>query len=101
MRQFFYVATSSKMLSWLFGSSEEKVTVQLVPEGSAKSLPGFHHGSLTLIACKGDTFGKLMTNFNTYRGPDSQVTKLFSLSGTEIPFSTIITAPAICFVRKI
>jgi hypothetical protein len=101
MCHFFYIASSSKMFSWLFGSSAEKVTIQLVPEGSAKSLPGFHHGGLTLIANKGDTFGKMMDNFNSYRGPDSQVTKLFSQSGAEIPFSTVITGPAVCLVRKI
>lgn len=89
------------MLSWLFGSSSEKVTIQLVPEGAAKSLPGFHNGGLTLIATKGDTFGIIMDNFNTYRGPDSQITKLFSQDGMEIPFTTVITAPAICFVRKV
>ena len=91
----------AKMFSWLFGSQPEKVTIQLVPEGAAKSLPGFHHGGLTLIANKGDTFGKIMDNFNSYRGPDCQVNKLFGQDGAEIPFSTVITAPVICLVRKI
>jgi len=99
--QFFYTASSSKMWSWLFGSVEEKVTIQLVPEGAAKTLPGFHHGGLTLIASKGDTFGKLLDNFNAYRGPDSQITRLFTQTDAEIPRSTVITAPAICLVKKV
>jgi hypothetical protein len=89
------------MWSWLFGSPPEKVTIQLVPEGAAKSLPGFHHGGLTLIANKGDSFGQLMENFNAYRGPDVQVNALFGQDGRSIPFSTVITAPAICLVKKI
>ena len=89
------------MLSWLFGGAQEKVTIQLVPEGAAKSLPGFHHGGLTLIANKGDTFGKLLDNFNAYRGPDNQITRLFGQDSAEIPYSTVITGPAICVVKKV
>ena len=99
--QFFYVASSIKMLSWLFGAPQEKVTIQIIPEGAAKSLPGFHNGGLTLIATKGTTFGKLMDNFNAYRGPDSQIQKLFGQDGTEIPFSTVITAPVVAYVKKV
>ena len=90
------------MWQWLFGSTPERVTVQLIPEGtSAQALPGFHHGSLTLIATKGTTFEQLLENFNAYRGPDSQIFKLFSQDGTEIPLRTVITAPVICLVKKI
>jgi hypothetical protein len=89
------------MWAWLFGSTPERLTVQLVPDASAKSLPGFQHGGLTLIANKGDTFQKLMDNFNTYRGPDSQIHKLYAQDGQEIPFSAVINAPVICIVKKI
>jgi hypothetical protein len=90
------------ILSWLTpGAKPELVTIQLVPEGSARDLPGFHHGGLTLVAAKGSTFGQLLENFNTYRGPDSQIHKLFSQDGAEIPLRTVITMPAICVVKKI
>ncbi len=79
----------------------EKVTVQLVPDEGAKSLPGFHHGGLTLIATKGHTFAQVLDNFNAYRGPDSQILKLFTQNGLEIPLKTVITHPVICGVRKI
>ena len=79
----------------------ELVTIQLVPEGRAHDLPGFHRGSLTLVAAKGSTFNQLLDNFNAYRGPDSQILKLFTQDGSEIPLRTTITAPAICLVKKI
>ena len=79
----------------------EKVTVQLVAEGDGRMLPGFHHGGLTLIANKGDTFEKVLYNFNAYRGPDSQISKLFAQDGTEVPLRTVIEGPVRCFVSKI
>lgn len=89
------------MLSWLFGAPTSKVTIQIIPEGDAKSLPGFHNGGLTLIATTGTTFETLMYNFNAYRGPDSQIKKLFGQDGAEIPFSTVITAPVIVYMKKV
>jgi hypothetical protein len=85
-----------------FGSGKsEKVTVQLVAEADGRTLPGFHHGGLTLIANKGDTFEKILYNFNAYRGPDSQIKKLFTQDGVEVPLQSVINAPVRVFVRKI
>lgn len=89
------------MWQWLFGSPPERLTVQLIPDNDARSLPGFHHGALTLIASKGTTFESLLANFNSYRGPDSQIKKLFTFDGAEIPLRTVITEPAVCRIRKI
>ena len=89
------------IFSWISPIKPEMVTIQLVPEGRARELPGFHHGGLTLIAIKGNTFEQLLENFNAYRGPDSQIHKLFTQDGAEIPSNTLITAPAICMVKKI
>jgi hypothetical protein len=95
-------------MSWilsLFGvgtTGNEKITVQLIPEGSAaQALPGFHRGGLTLIATKGTTFERLLENFNAYRGPDSQISQLFTQGGEQIPLRTVITEPVVCKVRKI
>ena len=93
-------------MSWLLdilgiSAPAEKVTIQLIPDEEAKSLPGFHHGGLTLVVNKGSTFKDLLDNFNAYRGPDSQILKLFSRDGSEIPLRAIITDPAICLVKKI
>ena len=85
-----------------FGSGKtEKVTVQLVAEGDARTLPGFHHGGLTLIANKGDTFEKILYNFNAYRGPDSQISALYTADGVAMPPHAVLTAPVRVFVRKI
>lgn len=89
------------MFSWLFGSVPERVTVQIIPDNSARTLPGFREGGLTLIAEKGTTFQKLMDKFNTYRGPDNQIHNLFTLDGDSIPFSTVITQPVICVLKKV
>lgn len=93
-------------MSWLLnlfglGGKVEKFTIQLVPDESAKSLPGFHQGALTLVALKGTTFAAVLDNFNAYRGPDSQISKLYSQSGAEIHLKTVITGSVICGVRKI
>ena len=91
------------MFNWIVSwfQSAEPVTIQLVAEGGARELPGFHHGGLTLVANKGTTFRQLLANFNAYRGPDSQITKLFSRDGSMIPLETVIAGPAICLVKKI
>jgi hypothetical protein len=90
------------MFDWLFWFAPqqvEKIQVQLIPEGGATGLPGFHGGGLTLIANRGDTLQKVMDNFNTYRGPDSAIRKLYTRDGSPIPFSTVLSGPITCVVR--
>ena len=90
------------MFDWLFWftpQQTEKIQVQLLPEGRASTLPGFHGGSLTLIASRGDTLQKVMDNFNAYRGPDSVIRQLYTRDGERIPYSTVLTGPIICIVR--
>ena len=91
------------MLGWLFGiqNSEKRIKVHLTPDSSGRSLPGFAHGGLDLDARVGETLSAVMERFNTYRGPDSQITKLYSMGGAEIPFSTRLTDSIICVIRKI
>ncbi len=87
-------------MSWLFGVSSE-IQLILRPEKSAIGLPGFPTSSdLILVANSGETVSVVMDRFNTYRGPDSQITKLFDNSGTEIPFSTILKQNLVAYVRK-
>jgi len=82
--------------SLFFNQKPQRVTVQLL---GPKDLPGFQHGGLTLIANKGDTFSKLLGNFNAYRGPDSQIPALYTQDGDSIPPSTVIVEPVVCVVR--
>lgn len=91
------------MFDWLFWfavGSPEKIQVQLIPEGDASTLAGFHGGALTLIANRGDTLQKVMDNFNAYRGPDSVIHRLYTRDASPIPYSTVLTGPIICIVRN-
>jgi len=86
------------MLSWItsffssFGASPQQVTLILMPDEKAKKYAGFHSGeSLKLTGTVGETVGQLMDRFNTYRGPNEQITELTQLNGDRLPFSTVLT----------
>lgn len=83
------------MLSWftsLFSSAPEKITLILMPDSKGKTYAGFHSGeSLKLVGDAGVTVGELMDKFNTYRGPDEQITELWQLNGDRLPFTTVLT----------
>lgn len=75
-------------MNWLFGSSEGG-TLILQPDESGKSYAGFQSGeSLTLTAKSTDTVETVMANLNAYRSPDQQITQLWTVGGTPLPFST-------------
>ena len=80
------------------GIAESKtVTLKLVPE---TKVPGFLSGiPLTLVAKTGDTVGTIMERFNTYRGPEAQITKLYTLEGDLLDFSTIIYDNLVAVIR--
>ena len=80
------------------GAAESKtVTLKLIPE---RSIPGFKSGnSLTLVAKTGDTVGLIMDRFNTYRGPDEQITSLYTPEGSLLDFSTVIYDNMVAVIR--
>jgi hypothetical protein len=90
------------MLSWftsLFSSTPAKITLILMPNESGKKYAGFHSGeSLKLVGDAGVTVGELMDKFNTYRGPDEQITELWQLNGNKLLFSTVLTEDRRAFV---
>ena len=87
------------MMSWLFGSSKE-IKLILQPDHSAKILPGFKFGDpLHLTGIYGDSVGTIMDRFNAYRAPDSQITKLWNLDGSPLPFSTCLTDSITAIVK--
>jgi hypothetical protein len=80
-------------MNWLFGASGSLV---LKPDETGKSFAGFHSGqSLTLTAKSSDTIETVMTNFNAYRSPDQQITKLWTEGGTPLAFSTPLSGTTI------
>ena len=74
-------------MDWLFGSSSVTLTIQ--PTGGGLKLPGFQNGALTLTCKRGETIQIVMDRFNTYRGPDNQVSVLW-LHGETLPFSHVL-----------
>lgn len=80
-----------------WSSHEESFTITLVADPSApRDLPGFQtNRSLDLDVRGGETLGTVIERLNTYRGPDAQITELFSpLTGERVPFSTVLSGPA-------
>ena len=102
---FFFHFIQSSMYSWLLSlfniAPVEMIDIQLVPDINAQQLPGFRGGPLTLSVAKGSTLQELLDNFNKYRGPDSQIHKLFSRNGDTMILSEKITVPKLCVVKKI
>lgn len=80
--------------------SPKTITLTLEPDESGKKLAGFHSGkSLSIQAKVGESVQAVMDRFNTYRGPDSQIRRLWSASGTTISFSTILSSNMNAVVR--
>ena len=83
------------MLAWLqmfFSSAPTNVALILMPDEKGKTYAGFHSGEpLKLVGTAGETVGQVMDRFNTYRGPDEQITELMQLNGDRLPFSTVLT----------
>jgi hypothetical protein len=92
-------------MSWIldlfgFNAGQNGVLV-LQPDASGKQLAGFKSGSaLEVTASPGETVASVMDKFNTYRGPDQQITQLWNADGRSIPFSTVVTGRLIAIVRS-
>ena len=86
------------MFAWLTGSNG---SLKLIPDVSGRKFAGFHSGEpLTLTSNPGETVGQVMDKFNAFRGPDQQITVLFSSDGLSIPFSRVIYGHMDAYVRS-
>jgi hypothetical protein len=45
-----------------------------------------------LTGKRGETVQAIMDRFNTYRGPDNQITSLYKPTGERLPFSTVLSS---------
>jgi hypothetical protein len=90
------------MISWLFGGVGGG-TLILKPDNSAVGIPGFPTNSseLRLTAGGGETVGILLDRFNTYRGPEAQIKRLYSESGAELPHSKLVVGNIVAIVKRI
>jgi hypothetical protein len=79
-------------MSWLFslfGFGDSAGVLVLQPDASAQRLAGFHTGQpLELKTTTGETVGELLDKFNTYRGPEQQITQLWTANNHPIDFAT-------------
>lgn len=88
------------MFAWLTGMTVTNGSLVLIPDVSGRKYAGFHSGnSLTLTANPGETVGQVMDKFNAFRGPEQQITVLFTYEGQPIPFLTIIRGSMDAYVR--
>ena len=88
------------MFSWFY-SSPKNASLILSPDESGRKYAGFSSGaSLTLTATEGETVQTVMDRFNTYRGPNEQITQLYTSTGTPLPFSTRIQGTLMAIVSS-
>lgn len=85
-------------MNWLFSKN---CTLSLKPDESGKELAGFKSGNaLTCTANYGETVSEVLARFNTYRGPDQQIRKVWTLDGRELPLLTVIHKDIVAIVKK-
>jgi len=81
-------------------ASSKKATLVLKPDDSGRQYAGFYSGApLELTATDGETIGAVMDKFNTYRGPDQQISRLYTEAGHLLPFHTPIHGRMIAIVK--
>lgn len=86
-------------MNWFF-SSPASVKLILTPEPNGKPIPGFLSGApLTCVGTSGETIGTILSRFNTYRGPDQQLTEVWSQAREAIPLTTVIKADTVVYIR--
>ncbi len=77
-------------------------TLVLQPDSSSSNVVGFKNGkSLDFSTQSGETVGQIMDRFNTYRGPDQQITQLWNVDGSPLPFSTVVSGRLVAIVRGV
>ena len=66
-------------------------------------MAGFLSGTpLTCVGTSGETIGTILSRFNTYRGPDQQLTEVWSAlgpTGQLVPLTTVIKTNIVVYIR--
>ena len=77
------------------------VELILRPDVSGRKWAGFGGGAdLHLSGLSGETVGVFMDRFNSYRGPDQQITELRQEDGSALPFSAVLRQSRVAIVSK-
>ena len=86
---------------WFMSPPAKKAILILKPDQSGKQYAGFYSGNpLELAATEGETIGAVMDKFNTYRGPDEQITRLYTEAGHPLPFHAPIHGRMVAIVKR-
>jgi hypothetical protein len=65
------------------------VTITFKTHKVGHQLPGFNNQTMFVQNIKqGDTVYSVIANLNQYRGPDSQIKKIYDVFGAEIPIKS-------------
>ena len=89
------------MFNWFSSTPVKKATLILKPDDSGREYAGFYSGTpLELSATEGETIGAVMDKFNTYRGPDQQISRLYTEAGHSLPFHTPIHGRMTAIVKR-
>ena len=87
-------------MDWFFSRKSSTIQLVLKPDDSGKKWAGFLSGvPLTCIVTPGETLAMALERFNTYRGPDQQITAVWSETGASIPLSTVLRQDTVVIVR--
>lgn len=79
-------------------SKPQNIQIVLIAK---KPTVGFKHtGRLTVTATKGETIGDLLERFNAFRGPNSQISGLYDMTGTPVDPTRNIDIPMELFIDK-
>lgn len=90
------------MFSNWFTQPKKYVNLTLQPDNSGMKYAGFHDGTaLKLVGKEGETVGDFMRRFNTYRGPEEQISVLYTQGNSILPFTTVVREDMIAVVKYI
>ena len=74
-----------------FSTPPKYVNLILQPDNSGMKYAGFRDGTaLKLVGKEGETVGNFMGRFNQYRGPEEQITLLYTPAGEILSFNTVV-----------
>jgi hypothetical protein len=89
-------------MDWInrFFFTQSACTVFLKPDETGKKGAGFHGGQiLPCAATPGETLAAVLDRFNTYRGPDQQIVRVWSEAGSELDLATILKTNLVIIIR--
>ena len=89
-------------MEWIKGFffTSSACTVFLKPDDTGKTGAGFRGGQiLPCAATPGETLAAVLDRFNTYRGPDQQIVRVWAEDGSDLPLTLVLRQNLVVIVR--